>query len=204
MHSDMSTEVFLSKEERLSIVKGLLKTIVEAVSDETKEDRDNIISSSLEELAVHIEAGGNDMNFNDREKNVLSAIRNRGLSSKLKIADLSAQLLGAINQEKRFPSQWKEYKDLVKEVFLDQLINYLNSFFNNDEIINLFNTKELISGFTLHEESNIDPDILKLCYGIDLCISEILEPGATIDRSRLEIQRRMAILMRDNLGTNLS
>jgi len=185
-------EVFLNKHERLNAIKLSLRQVVEAASGENEKDADFVIRHALEDFFIHIEAAGPELHLNEREKNVLNAIKCRAGASFKDVARLSAQLSGALNQDSRFPEEWKDQKDLVKDVFLFELKDRINEILKDETLGNILELEELISGFTLHESQELDPDISRFCSDVGACINEVLIDGKGLNKARLAIQKQIA------------
>jgi hypothetical protein len=185
-------EVFLNKHERLDNIKLSLRRVIEAASGEDEKDVDFVVRHALEDFFIYVEAAGPELHLNEREKNVLNAIKGRAGASFKDVARLSSQLFGALNQDSRFPEEWKDEKDLVKDVFLFELKDRINEVLKNETLENILELEELISGFTLHENQDLDRDILKLCSNVGACINEVLIDGKGLNKARLEIQKKIA------------
>jgi len=195
-----SKEVFLNQNERLDVIKGLLRDVVRAVA----ESNDQSVGRLLEDLADHVEAAGPEFKLNDLERNVLNSISVREKVSSKEIAQRCARLLGALNHETRFPDGWKSEKDLIKDVFIYELNQRIDSVLKGINLLNVLRLEELVSGFTLHEESDLDPEVLKLCYGVEECINDVLVYGNELDTTRLLLQKRMALIIQGKLRMTLS
>lgn len=196
-----TTEVFLNREERLGIIKELLEKVINCVSNPNEE---NVVNESLEELILHIEAAGPDLKLNVREHTILSLIKSRRGASVEAIAYWCAQLLGSISNESRFPVSWKECPDFAKREFLGQLTGSLDRVIKKKNMRDIFDLEKLISGFTCHEDYDIDPEVSKLCFNVQVCIRDVLVYGYEVSTVRLEVQRNIAIMMRSKLKVALS
>ncbi|MBA4336361.1 hypothetical protein C0416_01120 [bacterium] len=194
------SEVFLNQGERLDVIKGLLRDVVNAVAESNDENIDRILG----ELVFHVEAAGPELKLNELEGNILNSIKLRINVSSRGIAQLCARLLGALDHETRFPDGWKSEKDLIKEVFIFELNQRIDAVLNGINLLNVLKLEELISGFTVHEESGLDPEVLKLCYGVEECINDVLVYGNELDTTRLLIQKKTALTIQGKIRIALS
>lgn len=207
MEENNSSEIYLTVEERLGIMKDSLRKVIEIVTDEKTDEikKAMLVDRTLEEFFLHIEAAGPDLALNIRQKTVLGTIQRREGFSPEAIAHRCAQLLGTLNYEDRFAKPYNNQSLVIKVLFLKEAKTILEKLVNGQGTMNeLYALEELISGFLCLEDGQCDDEVQKVCFGIEESIRDAFHPGGRINFLRLKIQQGVVMAIRTKLQTALS
>ncbi|MBD3157089.1 hypothetical protein GF369_04655 [Candidatus Peregrinibacteria bacterium] len=185
-------QAHLSEQERLGIMKSILRDIIDDVvgihsdADTNTDERLAAAHRSLEEFVLHMEAAGPSVMLNKYGNTLLNMIKSRAALSPEQLAKYCSQLLGVLDMYSR-------EGDDTKEALLQKLNDRLDMvLIGKGSFENIYELERHLGYMLASEMVEANQEVQALCARIEECIADALEEGSQLKHSRLLLQRTIA------------
>lgn len=190
-------QMHLSEQERLGIMKTILRDVIDDVigmhidADTNTDERLTTVHRSLEEFVLHMEAAGPSVALNEYGNKLVDMVKNRTILSPEQLAKYCSQLLGMLDM-------YANEGDDTQEALLQKLNDRLDMVLvGKGSFENIYKLERHLGYMLASESVKENQEVQALCSRIEECIADALEEGHQLKHSRLLLQRTIAATIQD-------